>query len=179
MPKGLLDHDSPPVIVALLHEPVFRKLLHNRSKEVRSDRQVIEEVLVSRVILIELGETIFDLYVEIVVVEIAGNIVEEALEPLPNIAVDTIAAIVRDRLVHLLAKVLVRQLRACDAKHRELARKQSGASQIVERRNQHASREITSSAENHHHTGIALLADTRRSCLGLFRYLSHAFLSNS
>ena len=169
MTERLFDDHPAPVPVGLFHESVGRQLLNDRTEEVRRDGQVIEEVLLRGVFLVDLSQRILDLGVKAIVIEIARDIVEALLEPLPQIAVDTVAAVILDVLIDLLAKLFVRQLRARHADHRELARQQARTRQIVERRNQHAAGQITGSAEDHHHAGIALLADPRHGCCGLFR----------
>src|SRR5215469_1488932 len=108
-----------------------------------------------------------------VIIKISREIVKALLEPLPQIVVDAVAAIFLNVFEDLLAKVLVGVLRSRHPKHGELSREQSRSGQIVECRHQQPSGKVSGSAEDHHHAGIALLSDTRRSRFGLFRYLSH------
>jgi hypothetical protein len=119
-------------------------------------------------LLIQLGQSVLQLCVQIVVVKISCEIVKALLEPLPQIVVDAVAAILFNVLVYFLAELFVRILRPRHAQDGELPREQSRSGQIVECRHQQPSGKVSGSAENYHHAGIALFTNPRRSRLELF-----------
>jgi len=169
--EGFLDHHPTPVAVLLLHQSSTGKLLHDGPKVARSSGQVVQEVLVRRVVLVNFGEEVFQLGIKLGVAEVPRKIVEAGNEPLPEFVVDAIPAVSLDVVKDSLAEVIVRHLGARHTHHGKLAGKQSRPGQVVERRNQHASRQIAGGAEDDHDAGIALLANARCSCCRLFRYL--------
>src|SRR5208282_518849 len=171
--EGFLDDYPPPVVVVLGHQSGVRELLDDRAEKSGRGGQVVEKVLMSPVILIDLVEKVVELRVEFVVFEVSGKVVETAGEPLPELVFGTFAAIGADVVVNPLAEFIGRQLGASHANHGELAGEQVGAGEVVERRDQHASGEIAGRAEDHHDARIALFADARRCGCDLFRYLCH------
>ena len=78
VPERLFDDHAPPVVVALLHQSGGREFLHDRTEETGRGGEVVEEILMGRVLLIHLGEKVFELRVEFVVAEIAGEVVKAA-----------------------------------------------------------------------------------------------------
>ena len=122
-------------------------------------------------VLVDLRQKVLEVGIQLVVTEIASEVIEALAEPLPKAVIDAFAAIRLDIVVNTFAKVIIRQLRAGHSDHGEFLREQSRSGQIVERGDQHAPRQISSRAKNYHDAGIALLADTRRrrGRLGLFR----------
>ncbi len=82
--EGLLDDHPPPVAVLCSIKPGGGKFLHNRSKKTGRGRQVVKEVLMRRVFLIHLGQKVFELRVEFVVVEVSRQVVETARRTNPR-----------------------------------------------------------------------------------------------
>ena len=171
--ERLFDDHPPPVVVILLQQSSGRELFDNGPEETRSRRHIKEEILMGGVILIDLGQAIFDLRVKLIIVEIAGEVIEAAHEAFPGGVVDAIAAVLFHIFQDLLAEIFVRHLLAGHAQHRELLREQVRPRQVVQRGNQQARRQIAGGAEDHHHARISLFTDARCGHRGLFRQLSH------
>src|ERR1700678_873609 len=112
------------MIVVLLHQPIGREFFDDRAEETWSRRHIVEKVLLGGVIAIDLGELIFYLRIEVVVLEIAGKIIKTPREAVPQRVVDAVAAVLLDVLIDPLAKVFVRYLRPGHAQNRELFREQ-------------------------------------------------------
>ena len=81
----------------------------------------------SRVISIDLREAVFNLRVEFVVAEIAGEIVEAFGERVPGSGVDAVAAILFNVVVNALAEIFVAHVGAGHAQHGKFFRQQIGA----------------------------------------------------
>src|ERR1700722_1731127 len=78
VPERLLDDDPPPMIVALFHQSGSRKPLHDRTKKAGCGGEVIEKILMGRVLLIHLEEKILELGIQLIVAEIPGEVVKAA-----------------------------------------------------------------------------------------------------
>src|SRR5208282_6324778 len=103
--EGFLDDHAPPVIIALLHQPIRRELFHNGAKETWSGCKVIKEVLLSGVVAVDPVEALLDLGVKLVVFEITGEIIKAAREAIPQRFVDAVATIFFNIIQDSLAKI--------------------------------------------------------------------------
>ena len=104
--KRLFDDDAAPVAI-FLHQSRGGKILHDRTEEVGRGRQIIEMVAVRGVIFVDLVELLFQLCIDVLVVEVAGHVVEPLAEPLPQISVDRLGGELLDVRRHFLAKVII------------------------------------------------------------------------
>ena len=59
--ERLFDDHPAPVAVGLFHQSSSRELLHDRPEETGRSREVVEKILVGRVLLIHLGEKVLEL----------------------------------------------------------------------------------------------------------------------
>src|SRR5580698_3445848 len=112
------------MVVALLHQSSGGELLHDGTEKTWRGRHVIEEVLMSRMIAVDLSQAIFDLRIDLVVAEITGKIIEAARKTFPEGVLDAVAAILFNVVLDPLAEILVRHLRPGHAQHREFLREQ-------------------------------------------------------
>src|SRR6476469_4705154 len=92
--------------IVLVHEANRGNLLYDGAEVFRRDRHVIEKILVRGMFLIDLGEGFLEFGVQSFIVEIAGQIIEAAVEPVPYIAVDALSAIGLDVFINSLAEFL-------------------------------------------------------------------------
>ena len=74
-----------------------------------------------RVFLIHLGQEVFELRIQFVVVEISGEVVETAREPFPEIVIHALPAVRLDVVVDSFSEFIIRQLRARHTYHGKLA----------------------------------------------------------
>src|SRR6266851_8151842 len=96
--EGLFDDDPPPVIVILLHQSAGGELFDNLAEITWSRCHVVEDVLVGRMIAVNLCEAILELGKDLVVVEISHEVIEAACKTFPNFVFDTVATIFSDVL---------------------------------------------------------------------------------
>src|SRR5271156_980785 len=122
MAERLLDNHPAPVTVVLLHQPIGCEFFNDSAEETWSRRQVEKKVLFGGVIAIDLGELIFYLRVEVVILEIAGKIIKAPREAAPQGVIDAGPAVCLAILISPLAKVFVGQVLASHAQDRELFR---------------------------------------------------------
>ena len=160
MPEGFLDNHSPPVFAPFMHQSHPRQLFDDRPEVVGGGGQIVQMITVGGVLGVHFVEGFFQARIKIGVFEIAVHIVQPAQEPLPKIAVHTVAGKLLDIVSDPLAEFVFRDLSARHPDHREFARQQLIGGQIVERRNQLAAGEVSGRAENHHGAGISRSADS-------------------
>ena len=133
--EGLFDNNPAPILAGLFHQSRGRQLLHDGPEIIGGSGQIIEVVLLSRVIAINLSQEILQLRIKILVVEITLEIIEAAREDLPQSGVNLFLAIFFDFLQDLLAEVFIRHWRTCHSYYREFLGKQVCLGKIVKRRN--------------------------------------------
>src|SRR5690242_21672260 len=120
MSERLFDDHAPPMSIVLVHEAIRGNLLYDGAEVFGSDRHVIEKILVRGMFLIDLGEGFLEFGVQSFIVEIAGQIIEAAGEPVPDIAVDALSAVGLDVFINSLAEFLIAQLGTGDAENSKL-----------------------------------------------------------
>src|SRR5581483_4024694 len=136
------------------HQPLGGKLLDDGAEEIRSGREIEEKVTAGLMVLVDLGQRLFDLDVEILVVELAGDVVHAALEPVPDLAVVGPGRELLHVVKHLLAEVLGGHLGVGDTEDGEFTREQLIFGEVIQSGNQLAAGQIAGSAEDDHDTGI-------------------------
>ena len=171
MAEGLFYDHAAPVAVVLLHQAVFGEVLHDRSESIRSSGQVVEVVSVSRVLLVDFGEQVFEIRIGLRVVEVARHVVHAAHKPLPQIGVDVTGGKLLHVLSDFFAIVVSGHGATGDADYGEFVREQFGARKVVEGWNQLSPSQVTGSPEDDHHARVGDFSDglsaSERSGLGL------------
>src|ERR1700736_6388596 len=112
MPKGFFDNHPPPAVAVLFHQSGGREFGYDRPKITGSVRKIVEEILMARVLLIYLGKKVLELRIQFVVVEISGEVIETACEPLPEIVICAFPTVRFDVVMHPFSKLVVRHLGA-------------------------------------------------------------------
>src|SRR5207253_1464796 len=107
--------------------------------------------------------------VQAAIAEIAGHIMHVSTESLPDCVVDFTARL-RDCVTHALLKDTMLERLARDAQHREILGHEILCNEIVDRRQQHATREVAGSAEDDHRAARRFAFRRRRSGV---RYVTH------
>src|SRR5581483_2994060 len=124
----------------------------------RCRRRNVEKVICARALRLQVFHLLFELLVEPVLVDVAGNVVQPLFELLP-VPVAELPCVLRgrSRLPHRFAEFVRVHLGAARAQHVELLPADAAnAGQVVERRDQLALRQVAGSPENHHQARIRL-----------------------
>jgi hypothetical protein len=86
--KRLFDDDAPPMAVLLGHQADFCQALDDVAEVVGRGGEVEKIVAVGVVLLVDLGESLFQLFVGGGIVEISADVTDAADKPLPQIGID-------------------------------------------------------------------------------------------
>ena len=148
--ERLFDHDAPPVPVFLASQPGGSKALHHRSKVIRRSGQ-IEKVVALRVTLtVDPGRHFFQTGKGLVVIKIAGQVVESFFQPLPDFGLSVLGSKFTQFIAESFSKLGLIHYRARHADDRKIVGQQIAFLEIVESRDQLSFGEITGRAEDHH-----------------------------
>src|ERR1700730_17000772 len=97
MPAWFLYDYSPPMMIsAFIHHADCGKLFDDRAKELRGCRQIEKEILVGRMIFVQLIEGGFEFRIEVLVVEFGRDVIKSLSEPLPDFRVTLPACVPAD-----------------------------------------------------------------------------------
>src|SRR5258708_10279098 len=94
--EGFFDDHPAPMVAGLFHQTIGSKFLNYLAKVTGSRCQVIENVLVSRMVAVDLCQAVLDLEKDLVIVEVAGQVVEAAGKTLPCSILDAKPPVLSD-----------------------------------------------------------------------------------
>ena len=106
--------------------------------------------------------------------ELAGHVIDVALEPFLQVGIDRFAGKFLQVLRQLGAKFIGGHLVPRDANHGKLSRQKIVFRQVIKRRDQFAAGKIAGGAENNHCARIATTPDPLGFCWG--SWLGHVFI---
>ena len=151
-------------MVLFRHQADCGKVLHDGAEEVRRGGEVIEIVAVGGVVFVDFLEQLLQLLIGAVIPELAGHVVDVALEPLLQVGIDRFAGKFLQVLRQLGAKFVGGHLVPRDTDHGKLSRQKIVFRQVVKRRDQLAAGKIAGRAENNHCARIATTPDPLGFC---------------
>ncbi len=154
MTKGFLDDHPPPVLVVLFHKPGFSQVFDDGAEKTRGGRQVEEVIAVRGMVLVYFLQQVFQLRVDVLVVELGGHVIHTAEEPFDDVLVAIVARVVLYIVGQFLAEIVGGHRGMRDSHDGEFARQQVGFGEVVERGNELAAGQITSCAKNDHYAGV-------------------------
>ena len=146
--EGLLD-DHPHLRVGVGGEAVLPESGDDQREEVGGGRQVEGAVERFSGLAVELGEHLLELGVDGLLVEFAGDVFDVLEEAPQHVLVGRAPREAADRLLALLAVVLVRFVFARDADEVEALGQRALVREVVERGQQFALGEVAGGAEEH------------------------------
>src|SRR6185437_14047178 len=155
MTEGFLNNHAPPIVVLLAHQTRSGKLFDDGTKEIWRSGEIKEVIAVRGVFFVEGFELGFDLGINVLVVEIAGHVVQALGKPIPDLRIDVLAGVVLNVLGKAFAEFVIRHRVVSNAEDSELVRQQVDFREVVESGNQLALGQIARGAEHHHDAGIA------------------------
>ena len=160
-PERLLDDHPPPVPGGLPDKARLAELTDDPGEGTRRRCEVVQVVSTSFVLRIHAGELARQAPVGVRVTEIASDIADALLQPVPGFGSELVLEELPDVPVEPIDEGLRREFAACDADDGEALRQQPSRREIVESRNQLALGEITRGPEDHRHTRPRWIARSR------------------
>ena len=148
--ERLLDDQARP---ALGRAPLA-ELPDERRHRLRRDREVVDAVPARSAFLVELVQQVGELVLAALVGEVERDVAGRLGEPLPDLGLEVVAPELADRVLHLVAELVVRPLRARGADDRELLGEELAAGERVQRREDLAVREVAGRAEDDEHARL-------------------------
>ncbi len=147
--------DHPPPAAVFFHQARRTQLFDHHREEAGRGCQIIEVIAARAMVFVHLGQKLVQFLVNLGVVEIAGDVVNAACEPVPQIGVDLGGGEVADFLADHVSELLAAHFVPGNPDHGEFLGKQIVLRQIVKRGNEFALGEIAGCAKNHHDARIA------------------------
>ena len=128
--------------------------LDEHRHRLRRDREVVDAVAARSAFLVELVQQVGELVLAALVGEVERDVAGRLGEPLPDLGLEVVAPELADRVLHLVAELVVRPLRAGGADDRELLGEELAARERVQRREDLAVREVAGGAEDDEHARL-------------------------
>ncbi len=148
--KRFLDDHARPMPVFFLNQSRGAQLLHDRREKSRRDRQVEEFVPLRAVALIHFRDLSGKPLIRIGVIEIAFDVVDPLLKPIPAFQIDLRRRVLRDFVGQRLAEIFGRRVVGGKTDNRELLGQHAVIRKIDQRRNQLALGQVAGGAEYDH-----------------------------
>ena len=148
--ERLLDDQAHPASgFAALTE-----LSDDRRHRLRRDGEVVDAVPARAALLVDLVQEPGEVVLTALVGEVERDVARRLGQPVPDVLVEVVAAELADGVLHLVAELVVRPVRAGGADDRELLRQELAAGERVERGEDLAVRQVAGGAEDDEHARL-------------------------
>ena len=153
--ERFFDNDAGPVVVFFGGEPGGAELIDNGREEARRDSEIEELIAEGIVRLVDFLDLLLEALIEVLVGEIALDVLDALAQPLPHFQVDGVRRELRHFLTEIVAKGFRGQVIYGDTDDGKLLGEDFLLGQIEKCGNEFALGEIPGSSENHHDAGLS------------------------